>query len=84
MRAILNGDVVQFDELSTHLLNLPEQQKSMIVIQAGREILHEQIVKVMDVAKEAGIAKIRFAISPAEGKSMKPDKVQEHRNKDSD
>ena len=83
-KMLLNGDIVQFDELSTRLLNLPEEQKSMIAIQAGREVLHEQIVKVMDVVKEAGIAKIGFSIGPAEGKSMKPDKTQERQNKESD
>ena len=83
-RMLLNGNVVQFDELSARLLNLPEEQKSVLAIQSGREVLHEQIVKVMDIAKEAGIDKIEFAISPAEGRSMEPDKAQEHRSKDSD
>ncbi len=83
-RMLLNGNVVQFDELSTRLLNLPEEQKSVLAIQSGREVLHEQIVKVMDIAKKAGIDKIEFAISPAEGRSMEPDKAQEHRSKNSD
>ena len=83
-RMLLNGNVIQFDELSARLLNLPEERKSMLTIQSGREVLHEQIVKVMDIAKEAGIDKIEFAVSPAEDKSMKPDKAQEHRSKDSD
>ena len=83
-RMLLNGNVVQFDELSARLLNLPEERKSMLTIQSGREVLHEQIVKVMDIAKEAGIDKIEFAVSPAEGRSMEPDKAQEHRSKDSD
>ena len=64
---LLNGNVVQFDELSPRLLNLPEKQKAMLTLQAGREVLHEQIVKVMDIAKEAGIDKIEFSIGPAEG-----------------
>ncbi len=83
-RMLFNGDVVQFDELSARLLNLPEEQKSTLTIQSGREVLHEQIVKVMDLAKEAGIDKIEFAISPAESRSMEPDKAQEHRSKNSD
>ena len=83
-RMFLNGNVVQFDELSARLLNLPEEQKSMLTIQSGREVLHEQIVKVMDIAKEAGIDKIEFAVNPAEDKSMEPDKAQGHRSKDSD
>ena len=83
-RMFLNGNVVQFDELSARLLNLPEERKSMLTIQSEREVLHEQIVKVMDIAKEAGIDKIEFAVSPAEGRSMEPDKAQEHRSKNSD
>ncbi len=80
----LNGNVIQFDELSVRLLNLPEKQKSLLTLQTGREVLHEQIVKVMDIAKEAGIDKIEFSIGPAEDKSMEPDKAQENRAKDSD
>ena len=83
-RMLLNGNVVQFDELNARLLNLPEERKSMLTIQSEREVLHEQIVKVMDIAKEAGIDKIEFAVSPAEGRSMEPDKAQEHRSKNSD
>ena len=83
-KMLLNGDVVQFDELSARLLNLPEKQKVMLTIQSGREVLHEQIVKVMDIAKEVGIDKIEFAVSPAEDRSMESDKAQEHRGKDSD
>ena len=67
---LLNGNVVELDKLRPLLLNLPEEQKSMLVIQAGRDVLHEQIVKVMDTAKEAGIDKIEFAIGPAENKRM--------------
>ncbi|MCG9131561.1 hypothetical protein J5I95_07765 [Candidatus Poribacteria bacterium] len=81
---LLNGTVIQFDELSARLLNLPEEQKSTLTIQAGRDVLHEQTVRVMDIAKEAGIDQIEFALSPAEDKSMKPDKAQGHRSKDSD
>ena len=69
-KMLLNGDVVQFDELSSRLLNLPEKQKSMLTIQSGRDVLHEQIVKVMDIAREAGIDQIEFAIGPAENKRM--------------
>ena len=81
---LLNGNIIQFDELRTRLLNLPEDQKSMLIIQSEREISHERIVKVMDIAKEAGIDKIGFAISPTEDKSMEPDKAQERRSEDSD
>ena len=69
-KMLLNGDVVQFDELNSRLLNLPEKQKSMLTIQSGRDVPHEQIVKVMDIAREAGIDKFEFAIGSAEGERM--------------
>ena len=66
-KMLLNGNVVQFDELLTLLLNLPEEQKSMLIVQeAGLDVLYEQIVKVMDIAKKAGIDKIDFALSASE------------------
>ena len=46
----LDGTVVQFDELITFLRNLPEKQKSMLIILSEQDVLHEQIVKVMDIA----------------------------------
>ena len=65
-KMLLNGNVVQFDELLTLLLNLPEEQKSMLITQSGPDVPHEQIVKVMDIAKKAGIDKIGFALSASE------------------
>ena len=69
-KMLLNGTVVQFDEIGSLLRNLPEEQKSTLIIQSGRDVLHEQIVKVMDIAKEAGIDQIEFAIGAAEGERM--------------
>jgi biopolymer transport protein ExbD len=60
---LLNGAVVQFDEMFGILLNAPGDQKTMLIIQSQRDVLHEQIVRVMDVAKDAGIDKIGFAIT---------------------
>ena len=65
-KMLLNGNVVQFDELLTLLLNLPEEQKSILITQSGPDVPHEQIVKVMNIAKEAGIDKIGFALSASE------------------
>ncbi len=79
----LDGTVVQFDGLLTLLRDLPEEQKSMLIIQAERDVPHEQIVKVMDITKEAGIDKIGFGISEAENKRMDPNKAQEQRGKES-
>ena len=69
-KMLLNGTVVQFDEMGSRFSDLPEEQKSMLTIQSGRDVPHEQIVKVMDIAKEAGIDKIGFAIDSAEGERM--------------
>ena len=60
---LLNGIVVQFDEMFAILLNATDEQKTMLIIQSQRDVLHEQIVRVMDVAKDAGIDKIGFAIT---------------------
>ena len=54
--------------LSSH--SLPEEQKSMLTIQPGRDVPHQQIVKVMDIAKEAGIDQIEFATDLPEGERM--------------
>ena len=78
----LDGTVVQFDELLTFLRNLPEEQKSMLIIQSERDVPHEQIVKVMDIAKEAGIDKIGLGISEAENKPMESGSEQMRRGED--
>jgi len=59
---VLNDVVVQIDELFTLFINAPGESKNMLIIQSEREVLHEQIVQVMDIAKQAGIDKIGFAI----------------------
>jgi len=59
---VLNDALVQIDELFTLFINAPGESKSMLIIQSEREVLHEQIVQVMDIAKQAGIDKIGFAI----------------------
>lgn len=84
-KILLNDVDVEIDELLSLLINLPKAQKALLTIQAGQEVLHGQIVKVMDIAKEAGIKKIGFGIiNPAKDKSMKSDKAQKQRSKDSD
>lgn len=72
-RMLLDGTVVQYDELLTILRNLPKEDESMVIIHTERNVLHEQIVKVMDIAKEAGIDKIGFGIKDAENKRMESD-----------
>ena len=60
---LLNGEVVQFDEMFAILINATDEQKTMLIIQSQRDVLHKQIVRVMDEAKDAGIEKIGFAIT---------------------
>lgn len=69
---LLNGTVVQYDDLLTILRHLPTEE-SMLIIHTERNVLHEQIVKVMDIAKEAGIDNIGFGIKDAENKRMESD-----------
>lgn len=57
---LLNGTVVLFDELFTLLLNAPEDQRDRLIIMAQRDVYHEQVVRVMDTAKDAGIDSIDF------------------------
>ena len=63
---LLNGEVVQLGDMYDRLFNATEEQKAMLIIQAQREVFHEQIVEVMDTAKDAGIDKIGFAIAARE------------------
>lgn len=63
---VLDGEVVQLGDMFARLFNADEEKKSMLIIQAQREVYHEQIVEVMDTAKDAGIDKIGFAIAARE------------------
>ena len=72
----LDGTVVQFDELLMFLRNLPEERKSMLITLSGPDVAHAQIVKVMNIAKEAGIDTIGFAVSSVKNKGIEPDKVE--------
>ncbi|RKU31545.1 hypothetical protein C6497_01740 [Candidatus Poribacteria bacterium] len=80
----LDETVIQFDVLLTFLRSFPEVPESMLIIEAERGVSHEQIVKVMYIAKEAGIDKIVFDLSRVKDKSMDSNKSQEQRSKDSD
>ncbi len=59
---VLNDEIVEIDEMFNRFINAPEEATSMLIIQSEREVLHKQIVQVMDIAKQAGIDKIGFAI----------------------
>ena len=56
-------EIVRTGEMFNRLLNAPEASKSRLTIMAERDVFHEQIVRVMDIAKRAGIDNIGFAIA---------------------
>jgi len=60
---VLNDQAVSMETLPGYFQRATSQQKEMLVIQSGRDVWHEQIVKVMDLAKRADIKKIGFAIT---------------------
>ena len=49
---LLNDKLVQYDDMYPELLDAPEEQKSMLIIQAQRDVLHKQIVKGDGYSKE--------------------------------
>ena len=53
-------EIVQTGEMFTRFINAPQEAKRLVIIRAGREVFHEQIVLVMDIAKQAGIDRIGF------------------------
>jgi biopolymer transport protein ExbD len=55
-------EIVDYNEIFSRLINSPEEMKNMLIIQSERQVLHQQIVKVMDLAKQAGMDKIGFAM----------------------
>lgn len=59
---ILNDQVTSLEMLLGSFQGATLKQKEMLIIQSGRRVLHEQIVKVMDLAKRADIKKIGFAM----------------------
>ena len=60
---LLDGNIVQYDEMFTLLLDAFAADKTMLIIQAGRDVFHEQIIRVTDTAKEAGVDNISFAVA---------------------
>ena len=53
-------EIVQTREMFNWLINASDNEKIMVVIRAGNEVFHEQIVQVMDIAKQAGVDRIGF------------------------
>ena len=59
---VLNDQVTSMEMLLGSFQRATLKQKEMLIIQSGRQVLHEQIVKVMDLAKRADVKKIGFAM----------------------
>ena len=59
---VLNDQVISMEMLLGNFQRATLKQKEMLIIQSGREVLHDQIVRVMDLAKRADVKKIGFAM----------------------
>jgi len=64
---ILDENIVDLPALLAELQRAPEDKKTMLIIQSERNVYHEQIVMVMDLAKRAGVDRIGFAMVAREG-----------------
>lgn len=64
-RIFLNNRQVTLDELWGRLMEeMKTQPEGTVVIRADRDIPHGLVVKVMDVAKQAGATRLAIATSP--------------------
>jgi biopolymer transport protein ExbD len=59
---VLNDDLVSMGELLGRFQRATLKQKEMLIIQSGRDVWHDQVVRVMDLAKRSDIKKIGFAM----------------------
>ncbi len=59
-KVLLNGNVVQPDELLFRLFTLPEEQEFTLTVRAGRKAPHHQVIEIMELVKKAGIEKVAF------------------------
>ena len=59
---VLNDEIIEYNDIYTKLLNQPDEIKNMLIIQSERDVLQEQIIKVIDLAKQAGIVGVGFAV----------------------
>ena len=60
---ILNDQVISsIQALLENFQRATLKQKEMLIIQSGRQVMHDQIVSIMDMAKRADVKKIGFAM----------------------
>lgn len=56
-----NDEIVVMEELLSKFQNLPETSKGRLIIMAHRNVLYEQIIAVVGLAKQEGMGSIYFA-----------------------
>lgn len=52
---------ISYDEMSSHLQNLQPKQKQILLINVDRDVFHEQVIRVLDIAQAVGIRKLGFS-----------------------
>lgn len=64
-RIFLNNSLVPFNSLWGRLIEeLKFQPQATLILRADRDVAHGYVVRVMDVAKQAGASRIAIATSP--------------------
>jgi len=64
-RLYLNDDPLPIAQLGTRLQEqLHDRNEPVVIIRADREVLHGRVVEVMDIAKNAGAARLAIATEP--------------------
>ena len=65
-RIFLNNEFVKFNSLWGRLIEeLKFQPEAALVLRADRDVAHGFVVRIMDVAKQAGAQRIAIATTPA-------------------
>lgn len=57
---------VKYDAMLSRLINLPEERKKVMVIRSGRDVFHQQIIRVMDIGIAGGVKRIEFGVTAVE------------------
>ena len=57
---------VKYDDILSRLMNLPEERKKVMVIRSDREVFHEQIIRVLEIAAAGGVDRFEFEVTQIE------------------
>jgi biopolymer transport protein ExbD len=72
LRIFVNNDQVTFESLWGRLIEeLKFQRQGTLVLRADRDVPHGFVVRIMDVAKQAGAKRIAIATSPVPRKKKR-------------